>query len=615
MRLVAEIRNVALTLSEAFQLSSDELTVDDTLRTITIQRWLAVRGASAPQFARATANELASAYGRRFVDKLGFRYTDLEKVADYIHQRWRGGLRDANIACWTFASNATGGRPVNVAGATSEWRYHYYESLLLVVPAVLSVPTSDLDQYLSDAAGKYNKRATAIMQHLGSAVGDWDKSPGPLADSPIRTRPFLIWPQEKIASKKSTSRVLLANPNALDVDSVSTIESLLSRTFPADWSAKRAQVVDDYAVHLLSKHLPAASKASGVFVREADTGYEFEMDGLVATGSTAILVEGKGAPLKLASLRGDVRRLKSQFENLISEAWSQLQRDREAILGSSAHKYQIVRTMSGQSGPLIAPNLANVENVHYVIPTLDGLGEAGSNLAMLHQLGILPEDASPWIVAVADLALVVDTLRNGPEFIAYLRFRDKWSKHPRIRVHDEIEMLAMFLEGTDVALRVKDAEKEDGIAFISGGQARFDDYHAYLRGDGPRANRPGKKMTQRVRRVVDELSRVKPQGWFDAATAFLGTPMTCAIAFDTHWARYNARLNETSAHLAGDEDASIFVARTADAWGEILSDEKILDSLSRRELVWFARRDQKGRLQLEWASPGSAVHSFPRWRF
>ncbi len=173
------------------------------------------------------------------------------------------------------------------------------------------------------------------------AVGDWDKPLGPLADSPIRTRPFLIWPSEETASKRSTSRVLLANPNALDVDSVATMESLLSRTFPADWSAKRAQVVDDYAVHLLSKHLPTASKASGVFVRETDTGSEFEMDGLVATGSTAILVEGKGAPLKLASLRGDVRRLKSQFENLISEAWSQLQRDREAIFGSSAHSIRL----------------------------------------------------------------------------------------------------------------------------------------------------------------------------------------------------------------------------------------------------------------------------------
>ncbi|MFH9687207.1 hypothetical protein ACH4LE_12960 [Streptomyces sp. NPDC017413] len=612
---MAEIRNVALTLSAAYELTSDELSPDNALRTLTLTRWLAVRGASAPQFARATANELASAYGRRFTDKLGFRYNDLEKVADYIHQRWRGGLRDANIACWAFASNATGGKPTNVASATSEWRYHYYESLLLMIPAVLSVPISDLDQYLSDAAGKYSKRATAIMQHLGSMVGEWDKAPGPLSDSPIRTRPFLLWPQEKVASKESTSRALLANPNALDVDSVATMESLLSRTFPADWSAKRAQVVDDYAVHLLSKHLPDGSKASGIFVREMDTGAEFEMDGLIVAGNTAILVEGKGAPLKLASLRGDVRRLKSQFENLISEAWSQLQRDREAMFGSSAHKYQIVRTVTGQSGPSISSTLANVKNVHYVIPTLDGLGEAGSNLEMLHQLGILPESASPWIIAVSDLALVIDTLKNGPELIAYLRFREKWSKHPRIRLHDEIEMLAMFIEGTDVALRVKAAERENAIAFISGGQARFDDYHAYLRGDGPRAERPEKKVTQRVRRAVDELRRVKPQGWFDAAAALLGTPMTCAIAFDTHWTRYNAKLAETAAHLAGDEDASIFVARTVDDWKKILSDEQILDVLSRRDIVWFARRDQKGILHLEWASHGAAVRSFPRWRF
>ncbi|MEV4875589.1 hypothetical protein [Streptomyces cyaneofuscatus] len=500
--------------------------------------------------------------------------------------------------------------------ATSEWRYRYYQALLLTVPTALSVPLSDLDLHLSDAAGKFKKRASAIMQHLGSAVGEWSKPPGPLADTPIRTHPFLVLTtREGDGSAETPSRVLLANPSALDVDAAATIESLLSRVFPKDWPGKRAQTVDNYAVQLLSSHFPAAAAASGIYVRDIETGSEFEMDGLIVAGETAIFVEGKGAPLKLASLRGDVKRMKSQFENLIGEAWGQLERDREALLGDSAYKYQIVRTITGQREFFSSKTLAGVKRVHFVIPTLDGLGEAGNNLVMLHELGILPDQASPWIISVADLALVTDTLRSGPEFTAYLRFRDKWSKHPRIRVHDEIEMLAMFLEGTDVSLRARSAEQHDGIAFISGGQARFDDYHAYLRGDGPRAARPAKKTTPRVHRIIDELGRVKPNGWFEAATVFLSTPMTCAIAYDKLWANYNERLNETPAHLAGDEDVSIFIARTAEAWEKILADDHILDDLSRREIVWFARRDQKGRLHLEWASLGSEVQSFPRWRF
>ncbi|MGV9565389.1 hypothetical protein [Streptomyces sp. NPDC003480] len=616
MRLVAEIRNVAHILSEAYQINSNTRSPDDVLRSTTIQRWLSVRGASIPQFSRAVANELANAYGRRFRDKLGFRFSDLERMTDYIHKRWRGGLRDVNSACWTFASEQTGTRPTSLLDATTEWRYHYYQSLLWLIPPILSVPLSDLDALLSDASGRYPNRAIAILRHLGCNVGEWDKSLGPLADSPIRTLPFLVWRDRKIDSTEPTTWALLANASALDVDAALTIESLLAKSFPADWSQKRAQVVDDYAVQLLSKHLPTAVKASGIFVRETANSSEFEMDGLIVYGDIAIIVEGKGAPLNLASLRGDVKRLKSQFADLIGEAWTQLLRDREALLGSSSQDFRIARVSSGDAPAKFAPLLPGVRKVHFVIPTLDGLGEAGSNLSMLYEIGVLPAQAMPWIVSVADLALVTETLRSTAEFIAYLRFREKWASHQQVRVHDEVEMLAMFLEGTDVAYRVKSLEgRENAVAYISGGQARFDDYYGYLRGHGPIADQPRKKTTTQVRRIVDELSRIRPNGWLNAAATFLETPMTSALAVEANWAQFNQHLNAVAWHLAGDTDASILIARAEVDWHELLSVGEVTEALSGHEFVWFARRDKRGKLHLEWASIGSEVKPFPRWRF
>lgn len=615
IRLGKDIRNTAQVLSEALQLNIEQPSVDDALRTLTIQRWLTVRGASVAKFSQALANEFSRAYGSQFANKLGFRYDDLENLSRHISKNWRGSLRDANSASWAHATKMTEQRPETVGKASPEWRYHYYQALLWVVPLVMSFSVSDLDKVLSDPAGKYATRASAIMRHLGSEVGAWKNAPGPLGDTPIRTRPFLIW-SIGVDGSDADPRALLINPSALDVDMASTMEALLNREFPRNWSQKRAQVVDEYAVRLLSERLPGCSKVSGLYVRDLVSKQEFEMDGLVIADDVALIVEGKGAPLKLASLRGDVKRLLSQFHGLIAEAWEQLQRDQEALFGSSSAAFQIVRSEAGDSVENISRRLGSVRRIYPVIPTLDGLGEAGSNLSMLYALGILPDQASPWIVSVPDLALVVETLRNAPEFLAYLRFRERWSKHPQIQVHDEVEMLAMFLEGTGMHFRLSQlGDKENGIAYISGGQARFDDYYAYLNGDGPVAEQPRKKMTPRVRRAVGELMRVKPEGWLDAAVALLSTSMADSMAFDEAWSSIDRNLQSTPWVHRGDSQACIVAIRSDFSWTGLLENAKIRGVLNASEIVWFARYDQRSKLRLEWASFGPEVSEFPRWDF
>ncbi|MET8667494.1 hypothetical protein ABZV87_24560 [Streptomyces tendae] len=615
IRLTREIRFTAQTLSEALQLTIEQPSMNDALRTLTIQRWLSVRGASISKFSQALAAEFAHAYNHQFVNKLGFRYEDLDNLTRHIYKNWRSGLRDANSVSWAHATKTTGKRPGTVGDASPEWRYHYYQALLWVVPLTMSFSVSDLDVILSDPAGKYGAKATAIMRHLACEVGTWKIAPGPLSDTPIRTRPFLIWSIGGDVSD-ADSRALLINPGALDVDMASTMEALLNREFPKNWSQKRAQVVDEYSVRLLSERLPGCFKASSLYIRDLATKHEFEMDGLVIADDVALVVEGKGAPLKLASLRGDVKRLLSQFDGLITEAWDQLQRDQEVLFGASSARFEIVRSGAGDSVRNIPSLLSSVKKVYSVIPTLDGLGEAGSNLTMLYGLGILPDQASPWIVSVPDLALVVETLRNAPEFIAYLRFREAWSRHPQVRVHDEIEMLAMFLEGTNVNFRLGLlGDKENGIAFISGGQARFDDYYAYLNGDGPVAERPRKKMTLRVRRMVDGLMRVKPEGWLDAAVALLCTTMADAMSVDHAWSSIERELQAVPWVHRGDSQSSTIAIRSDIGWGEIFANKRVLGVLKASEIVWFARRDPRGKLRLEWASFGPEVKEFPRWDF
>lgn len=612
IHLTREIRSTAQALSEASALSIPQPAADDALRATVIRRWLTVRGASIPKFAQGLAREFSRAYGNQFVNRLGFRFEDLESLTRHIQAKWRVILRDANTASWEFAKKATGQNPQTLAGTSPEWRYHYYQALLLLMPVVMSFSVPDLNAFLSDPAGKYTSRATAILQHLGTDVGTWEEAPRPLGDTPVRTRPFMMWSPPGDVNR----RALLVNPSALDVDMASTMEVLLNREFPRNWSQKRAQVVDDYAVRLLSERLAGSLKASGIHVRDRATGREFEMDGLVIAGDVALVVEGKGAPLKLASLRGDVKRLLSQFRGLIAEAWAQLQRDQDALFGPSAPKFELVRSETGDPLANISTRRTMVRKIYPVIPTLDGLGEAGSNLSTLYELNILPNSAAPWIISVPDLALVVETLQNAPEFLAYLRFREKWSKHPQVRFHDQIEMLAAFLEGTDLHIKLAPIkDQENGIAFISGGQTRFDDYYAYINGEGPPAERPRKKMTPRVRRVVDSLTRLKPEGWIDSAVAFLSLSIADAVAIDHLWAAVERELHYTRWVHRGDDRACVVAAQSDINWNSLLAVPEILETLRRTEIVCFARCDFKNRLRLEWASFGVGVREFPRWDF
>jgi len=157
-----------------------------------------------------------------------------------------------------------------------------------------------------------------------------------------------------------------------------------------------------------------------------------------------------------------------------------------------------------------------------VIPTFDGLGQAGSNLDFLRAWGILPSDADPWIISVPDLKLVVEALSRPGELISYLDFRKRWSNDARVRLYNEADMLAMFLEGTDIWAKLEDAESAGSAQIlISGAQTRFDDWYNFLSGTGPAAPKPRKKSSARVRRLVDELHRVRPPGWLHATSALL----------------------------------------------------------------------------------------------
>lgn len=316
---------------------------------------------------------------------------------------------------------------------------------------------------------------------------------------------------------------LPVNFAALSTDLHLMVEALLARTFQS-WPSARARAVDEHAVALIQRALPNSVAATNVFI-EAPGGLE-EVDGVVVCEDIVIVVEGKGAPLKIAARRGSVDRFVGQMRDLVSDGSRQLDRDRLQVLDGAPAKFF---DPSGRC--VLEIDGSRVRRCYQVMPCLDGLGDVGTAMPRLRELGVLEESANPWIVGLTDLHVVVDVLTKPAELVGYLDFRDRWTRDPRLSITDELELLSLFLHQVDLAGKLAGLP-EGSQAHAAPSQSVLDAWYDGIAGHGLVVGRPQIRSTNRFRRFVDEVQRTKPAGWLASAAAALQVPLTVGRALD-----------------------------------------------------------------------------------
>ncbi len=575
----------AVGLAHSFAQESD---IAAGVRGDLLTRWLAWRGSAYPPHAMAAAGALASGHHNNLRARLGFGFADLADFTIALRHKHEMSITPALDAAWDHTTLVTGERPDCVQAGSLRFQEKWLEAAMGLLVDALGVPI-DGGPHLLDASR--GQTELAILRALGLMPGSTEPVKSVLIDPPHRAKPFALVPAP-LGEDDDEVRPEIAVPvnlSALTTDLHLTVEALLARTFPK-WPATRARAVDSYAVELLQRVLPGSLALTNVFI-DGREGRQ-EVDGVVVYDDVVIVIEGKGAPLRVAALRGSVDKLVGQLRELVTEGSKQLDRDRSHVLGNDPARFY---DASGRCVLEIARS--SVRRCYQMLPCLDGLGDVGTALPRLAALGVLDETARPWIVGIADLNAVIDVLDKPAEFIGYLEFRERWTGEPGLVVADEFDLLALYLYQVDLSARLA-MLPEDGQLLHAPSQAVFDAWYDGLAGNGPVADKPRIKTTPRLRRFVDEVQRTKPEGWLATTTAALQVPITVATALDQLEAQLARRARRHGASVSGDPEHRLVVVAQDEEY-PIAVDGSVPAATSQREPVWLFLRQRGSRLQLE----------------
>lgn len=390
----------ALSVAYSYAAESD---VKSRTRTDVLSRWFSWRGSAYTHHAVAAARRLAAHHESSLVARIGFNVEDIIRLASSLQRQWEFSITSALNSAWEHAKNVTGEIPDKLDSSSTRFKVEWIGEAMRLLPGALGIPL-DGKPHLLGAGGAM--REAAILKELGTRPGGTGPVTSVLVDPPQRTRPFILLPAPLGTEDPMDGAevALLINPEGLSTDLHLTAESLMAHIFPK-WPAARARAVDQHAVDLLQRGLPGSKSFTNVFM-DGPTG-RIEMDGIIVYEDIAVVVEGKGAPLKLAARRGSIDKLVAQLQELITEGTEQLERDRNYLINERPARFY------DHSGTCILEvDGAALRRCYSILPTIDGLGDVGTALPRLAELGILSPGARPWIVGITDLNIVTDILRR-----------------------------------------------------------------------------------------------------------------------------------------------------------------------------------------------------------
>lgn len=373
LRLARLVNYWAHALKEALSFTDEKdakVRAEGQIRNELLTRWLAWRGDAYPIHAESAAKALVGNHEREFEIRMGFSVHALIDLSRALQLRWERLVTPALEAAWKQARLVTQETPVSIDKGSKQFRQAWTQSAMENLAEALSVPADGKAQLLARDQAALE---CSIFEAISIQPGDGPEISSVLFDPPQRTRPFLMLPAslrgDETPDTQELRRALLVNPYALTTDLHMIVESLLATKSPR-WPRARARAVDNYAIDLLTKSLPGSQSVTNVLIN-CRNGLE-EIDGVVLFEDIALVVEGKGAPLKLAARRGSVDKFISQLRELVGEGQRQLARDHNFMLQEPP------RIFYNKSGDVALAIERKIRRCYQILPCLDGLGDIGA---------------------------------------------------------------------------------------------------------------------------------------------------------------------------------------------------------------------------------------------
>jgi hypothetical protein len=455
-----------------------------TLKFMSATRWMSVRGSSFAGHGEDLARAVYGPQAAWMLANLGFTIEDVIAVGraalSLIVER-RNGLGRASAD----AANAVTGtdreaRQRALVAAVRTTEDGLRDAVSLTPEAICGIDP----ELVPD-------RVEAVLRELSVAVGSLPETTytGLYDENPLRSKPFL----------ELDEGYLLTMPGAMTRDVDRLLEGRLLARNPA-FSRQRATTLDELAVEYLGRLLPGAETYTHLF-------YEGnELDGLVLFGDIAVVIEGKGSGISVPGQRGDTKRLGSDVELAVEDAWRQGARAREYLKRPGDAMFADER-----GAELVTVPDGRIRKVVIVNPTFHELAGFAPQLPRLRALGLFASGEFPWSVFINDLRVIAETAENPAVFVHYLEWRSRLPLGDRVTVFDEIDLWSSYL----YAERFGDLDA--GGEFVVGNASTdFDAYYDGLAGTGPGREPPRKFLPEIARSFVDRIAASRPPGWREA---------------------------------------------------------------------------------------------------
>lgn len=540
---------------------------------------LVVRGSSYAQHGQDLARDVFGLLPEHVVRNLGFDVEDLiefdRQITRLIQDRantFLDGLRDRLFD--VVGTNDSAPTPEQMAEIQSIFNERPTEALSFTV-ADLGGNTSLFEAILE-----------TLSVPLGEGAGLRYESPWDF--SPLAVRPFV----------RRDKTYMLPVPGILSREMATVLEPHIKphlSTFK-DW---RATKLDQIAVRHLKRMLPGSESWISLYywIEEDGQRKRVELDALVLYQGIAFLMEGKANPLAPPSLRGDVRRLRSEIKDTVEKAFQQALRARDYLLSGK------VQFEDAAGNVIVEIDGTELDRIYIVNPTLHELGDQAVQLGRFRELGLFQDGTLPFSVFVNDLRVISEIVEVPMEFIHYLEWRARLPLGTTVDVSDELDLFGAYL----VRQQLDRMVTTFGHVQIGNSSTDFDDY---FMGQVPRKKRPRMLMLLReLRDFLDRSARDRPEGWMEA----VGTCLELSLS---EMAIVSASLHRLSEISPGDIGVNVMddhplqdpngggVSIAIVALGRDRHRSEIDPSspeLSEVQRVVVVRSSSRGKPMIEWA--------------
>ncbi len=371
-------------------------------------------------------------------------------------------------------------------------------ALFLQLRYGIGVTTSDIEERLANVCSKHT--IESFFSRLSQKLGSCNVDPDPIGLNPLIARPFI----------EEEGLYYLPVPSTMYEAFLSTFHFDVwgDESYRSTYDDERATWLEKQSLESLRSLFPDAKVHWSLMYGPKKNRQE--VDGLVLFDNKLIFVECKWKSVTLSARMGNVEALETDLDKSIVAAFNQAKRARDYVKASVG---PVVFTDSDGVEVELDPKQIR----EYVEISLLGRGAMAvlaANLPNLALPGMFDDGEYPWAIALTDLALICELLEFPSQLFDYLRRRNSIVGDKNRLVHDEWDILGLYLEGE---LDTTSSAQPDRILEIFG---KSDDrIDQYLRAKDnpmlPRVEKPARKIPPGLKSYISAAEACDQPGRSD----------------------------------------------------------------------------------------------------